>query len=59
MLFLPKTLLTSVKEHQTITTHNTNWHCLVHFYSLCETAFVKTAVYKKQLFIPFVLHVSN
>ena len=30
--FLPETLLTSIKEHQTITTHNTNRHCRVRFY---------------------------
>ena len=33
-LVLPETLITSIKEHQTITTHNnyTNWHCQVHCY---------------------------
>ena len=30
MLFLPGTLLTSEKEHQTIIAHNTNRHCRVH-----------------------------
>ena len=33
MLFLPETLLTSIKEHPTITTNNNNWHCCVRFYA--------------------------
>lgn len=33
MPFVNGTLLTSVEEHQTITTHNPNRHCRVHFYA--------------------------
>ena len=33
MLFLPETLLPLVKEHQAITTHNTNRHCRFRFYA--------------------------
>ena len=32
MFFLPWTVLTSIKEHQTITTHNNNSYCRVRFY---------------------------
>ena len=31
-----KTLLSPGKEHQTVITHNTNRHCLVHFYACVE-----------------------
>ena len=33
MRFLPETLLTLIKEHQTITTHNANRQCRVLFYA--------------------------
>ena len=33
MLFLSETLLAITKEHQTITTHNTNRHCRVRLYA--------------------------
>ena len=33
MRFLPETLLTLIKEHQTITTHNANRHCRVLLYA--------------------------
>ena len=36
--------LTSIKQNQTLTTHNANRHCRVRFYTFAETA-----VYKKGL----------
>lgn len=41
MLFLPETLLTLIKEHWTITTHNTNQHCRVHFYACVRQSLLK------------------
>ena len=38
-------LLTFIKERQTVTAHNTERHCRVRFYAQqCGTTFVKTAV---------------
>ena len=41
LFFPPETLLTSIKEHQTITTHNTNRHRPVRFYA-CARHSVQT-----------------
>ena len=43
MFFFPETLLTTIKEQQTITTHNTNRHCRVRFYA-CGVTYVETVV---------------
>ena len=46
MFFFPETLLTTIKEQQTITTHNTNRHCRASLLQrLCGTTLVETAVY--------------
>ena len=47
MLSLSETLFTSVKEHQTITTHNNNRHCHVHFYA-CVRIYLSKPLYIKQ-----------
>ena len=43
-LFVPEALLNSVKEHETITTHNTNRHCRVQF-SACVRQLLSKQLY--------------
>ena len=41
-----ETLLTFIKEYQTVATHDTNQHCHTHFYTWQgETTFDETSVY--------------
>ena len=47
VLFNPETLLTLIKEHQTITDHNTNRHCRVLVYAFVGQP-LSTQLYKYQ-----------
>lgn len=54
MRLLPETQLTSIKEHQTVTTHNINPHCPAHFYACVGQPLLKQ-LYTRYLFDAMLL----